>query len=39
MKKICLLLRKVNFHMVEDMYILYNTILFVESIALRSYRK
>ena len=25
--------------MVEDMYILYNTILFVESIALRSYRK
>ena len=38
-KKICLLLRKVNFHMVEDMYILYNTILFVESIALRSYRK
>ena len=28
-----------NFHMVEDMYILYNTILFVESIALRSYRK
>ena len=28
-----------NFHMVEDMYILYNTILFVESIVLCSYRK
>ena len=28
-----------DIRVVEDMYILYNTILFVESIALRSYRK
>ena len=28
-----------NFHMVEDMYILYNTVLFVESVVLCSYRK
>ena len=35
----CLLLRKMNFHMVEDMYILYNTVLFVESVVLCSYRK
>ena len=35
----CLLLRKMNFHMVEDMYILYNTVLFVECVVLCSYRK
>ena len=34
----CLLLRKMNFHMVEDMYILYSTILFVESVVLCRYR-
>ena len=38
-KKICLLLRRMSFHMVEDMCILYSTILFVESIVLCSYRK
>lgn len=30
--------RKMNFHMVEDMYILYSTILFVESVVLCRYR-